>query len=141
MKKILLSIFIIASSLNVGFSQNVNHGKYKVVIQMASESPDQQKSLFNQLGNIQKDLGDSVEIEVVVHGPAISLVMTEQSTHKENIYKFKNGGVTFAVCENTLRQRNITKEQILPEMTYVKSAMIELIKKQYEGWAYLKAGF
>jgi intracellular sulfur oxidation DsrE/DsrF family protein len=141
MKKILFILFLINSSLVVGYSQYGNQGKYKVVIQIASESPDQQKSLFTQLANIQKDLGDSVEIEVVVHGPAIGLVMTEQTTQKENIYKYKNGGVTFAVCENTLRLRNITKEQILPQLTFVKSAMVELIKKQHEGWAYVKAGF
>lgn len=141
MKKIISILSIIALYTVVGYSQKGTQAKYKVVIQIASESPDQQKSLFNQLGNIQKDLGDSVEIEVVVHGPAIGLVMTEQTTQKENIYKYKNGGVTFAVCENTLRQRNITKDQILPEMTFVKSAMVELIKKQNEGWSYLKAGF
>lgn len=141
MKKIIFILSIIALYTVVGFSQKGTQAKYKVVIQIASESPDQQKSLFNQLGNIQKDLGDSVEIEVVVHGPAIGLVMTDQTTQKENIYKYKNGGVTFAVCENTLRQRNITKDQILPEMTFVKSAMVELIKKQNEGWSYLKAGF
>ncbi len=141
MKKIIFILSIIALYTVVGYSQKGTQAKYKVVIQIASESPDQQKSLFNQLGNIQKDLGDSVEIEVVVHGPAIGLVMTDQTTQKENIYKYKNGGVTFAVCENTLRQRNITKDQILPEMTFVKSAMVELIKKQNEGWSYLKAGF
>lgn len=141
MKKIIFILSIIALYTVVGFSQKGTQAKYKVVIQIASESPDQQKSLFNQLGNIQKDLGDSVDIEVVVHGPAIGLVMTDQTTQKENIYKYKNGGVTFAVCENTLRQRNITKDQILPEMTFVKSAMVELIKKQNEGWSYLKAGF
>ena len=87
MKKIPFILFLITSSILVGYSQQVNQGKYKVVIQIASESPDQQKSLFTQLGNIQKDLGDSVEIEVVVHGPAIGLVMTDQTTQKENIYK------------------------------------------------------
>lgn len=83
MKKIIFILSIIALYTVVGFSQKGTQAKYKVVIQIASESPDQQKSLFNQLGNIQKDLGDSVEIEVVVHGPAIGLVMTDQTTQKE----------------------------------------------------------
>jgi len=45
------------------------------------------------------------------------------------------------VCENTLKQRKIDKSEILPEASFVPVGIAELVLKQEEGWAYIKAGF
>jgi intracellular sulfur oxidation DsrE/DsrF family protein len=44
-------------------------------------------------------------------------------------------------CENTLIERKIPKENIIPLAGFVKMAVAEIILKQEQGWSYIKAGF
>ena len=47
-------------------------------------------------------------------------------------------GVRFTACENTLRDKSIPKEKLLPNVTTVPSGAIEVIRKQQEGFGYFK---
>ena len=38
---------------------------------------------------LREAFGDSVEIEVVVHGPGLDFLMTAKTTQKENIYNHR----------------------------------------------------
>ncbi len=44
------------------------------------------------------------------------------------------------VCENTMRQKKIQKSQLLPFLETVPMGIGEIILKQEQGWAYIKAG-
>lgn len=80
-------------------------------------------------------------IEVLAHGPGVEMFMTEKATQQEAIQNLKSKGVHFVICENTLTQKSISKEQLLPDLEYVKFGLVEVITKQEQGWTYLKAGF
>ena len=41
-------------------------------------------------------------------------------------------------CENTMRAQKITKDDMLPAISYVPAGVTEIMKKQGEGWAYLR---
>ena len=56
------------------------------------------------------------------------------------IDEFIYSGVRFVACENTMKQKNIKKEEILPEVGFVPMGIGEIIMKQEKGWSYLKAG-
>jgi hypothetical protein len=48
-------------------------------------------------------------------------------------------GVQFRVCEITLRERNLRRDQFLPEVRFVPSGVAEITRLQArEGYAYLK---
>lgn len=47
-------------------------------------------------------------------------------------------GVRFAACENTLRDKSIPKENLLPGIATVPSGAVEVIRKQHEGYGYFK---
>jgi uncharacterized protein len=44
-------------------------------------------------------------------------------------------GVILAMCENTMRERKLSREQMLQFISYVPSGNGELIIRQQEGWA------
>ena len=48
-------------------------------------------------------------------------------------------GVVFAACENTMKKKNVAKEDLLPFATTVDSGVAEVVRKQEAGWAYLKS--
>ena len=54
--------------------------------------------------------------------------------------KLADGGVAFVACENTMRKKKITKEQLLPFVTTVDSGVAEVVRKQEQGWSYIRSG-
>ena len=53
----------------------------------------------------------------------------------------QNGGVVFAACSNTLRGFHIDVKQLIPGVLVVDSGVAEVVRRQEQGWAYLKGAF
>ncbi len=84
------------------------------------------------------------EIVVVAHAAGVDFLMKGAKTAKGNEYRsmvedLDLQGVQFRVCEITLRERNLRREQFLPEVKFVPSGVAEITRLQArEGYAYLK---
>lgn len=141
-KVFVLFVVILLSSFSVSAQQtSVKEKPHKVVIQLSSSDTLAWKGLMNNIKNLKAAWEESVTIEVVVHGPGIGLLMKEKTTQSERIIHFKSKGVVFVACENTLIERKISKESIIPEAGFIKSAVVEIVLKQEQGWSYIKSGF
>lgn len=141
-KNLLLALAIIIGAQV--WSQTVTpgtKGKHRVVMQLSSNDTLVWKGLMNNLKNMKAGWGDSVQVEVVAHGPGVEMLMAGKTTQLEKIRLNVSMGIVFVVCENTLRERNIPKESIIPEAGFVKMGIGEIILKQEVGWSYIKAGF
>lgn len=42
--------------------------------------------------------------------------------------------------KNTMKRKNIQKSQLLPNVGTVPAGLAELVRKQSQGWSYLKIG-
>lgn len=141
-KASVISLIIMLSSFFVSAQETaLEKTLHKVIMQLSSGDTLAWKMLMNNIKNLKAAWEDKVTIEVVVNGPGISFLMKEKSTQSDRIIHFKSQGVAFMACENTLKERNISKESIIPEAGFVKSAAVEIILKQEQGWAYIKGGF
>lgn len=138
-KKLLLAIAVLFYTFHV-YAQNVAT-QHRVVIQLSSNDTLAWKGLINNIKNLKNGWGDSVTIEVVVHGPGIDFLTKGKTTQQERIAYFKSKGVVFVGRENTLAERKIPKENIISEAGFVKMGVGEIILKQEQGWSYIKAGF
>jgi len=47
-------------------------------------------------------------------------------------------GVHVVACENTMRAQKLTQADMLPRIGYVPAGVVELMKRQQQGWAYLR---
>jgi uncharacterized protein len=115
--------------------------QHRVIIQLSSNDTLVWKGLINNIKNLKNGWGDSVSIEVVAHGPGIDFLTKGKTNQQERITYFKSKGVVFVGCENTLIERKIPKENIIPEAGFVKMGVGEIMLKQEQGWSYIKAGF
>ena len=114
--------------------------QHRVVFEIVSDDKEHWGALLNNLENLQKAFGPGkVQAEVVAHGKALAL-LTRDSSVKERVEKIAATGVVFAACENTMKRKNITTEQLLPEATTTDSGVAEVVRKQVDGWAYIKSG-
>jgi intracellular sulfur oxidation DsrE/DsrF family protein len=68
---------------------------------------------MKQLKNVFT-LAPGAKLEVICHGPGISMLVKAKSVVQENIAQIKMKGVEFVACEFTMKDRNITKDEIVP---------------------------
>lgn len=120
-------------------AQVVDQEVHRVVFQVTKgESADQEQAI-GQLNNILRALPNA-EIEVICHGKALPLLLEAQSQVKSGVTDLLSRGVVFAACENTMRRAKASKEDLISSVITVPSALAEIIIKQEQGWAYIKAG-
>jgi intracellular sulfur oxidation DsrE/DsrF family protein len=67
--------------------------------------------------------------------------MMKDSVHfRSRIQAAHMAGVALLVCNNSLKRLNVDPEKIMKEGKIVPSAIVELGKRQKNGWGYIKAG-
>jgi intracellular sulfur oxidation DsrE/DsrF family protein len=112
--------------------------KVKAVFQVSDADPMKWNLTMNNVNNALKDLGESgAELEVVVYGPGIGMLKAD-SPVGERIAQARKLGVKVVACENTMHGMQLTPAQMLPTIGYVPSGVVELMKKQGEGYAYIR---
>ena len=134
MKKLLFVLAILISA-----TISAQEKKLKVVWDVADADTTTTAGVFRQINNALVQVPD-LEIEVVFHGPAIFGLMKDSTTFASRIKIAKQKGVTLSVCNNSMKRYKVEASQLTEEATVVPSAVVELIRKQSEGWSYLKAG-
>ena len=131
-------ILIIALSILVTTGLSAQH---RIIMQLSSNDTLVWKGLVNNLKHLKAGWADSVVIEVVAHGPGIDFLVKGKTTQQEKIRKFKEMGIQFIACENTMTERKVARESIIAEAGFVKMGIGEIVRKQEAGWSYIKAGF
>lgn len=134
MKKGIVTLLLGMIAL-VGFAQEK---KLSVVWDLSSADTTVQAAVFRQVNNARAQVPD-LQVEVVFHGQAVFAVMNDSLQFASRVKLAKEKGVTIAVCNNSLKRLKIDPSKLMAETTVVPSAVVELIKKQAEGWSYLKA--
>jgi hypothetical protein len=137
------SIFIIAAVALLGLSacSTMRSGPDKVVYHINDSA--NAMAVMRNVGN-HLDIDPAVKIVVVSHAQGVDFLMNDAkdpngNPYNINVEKLVARGVTFDVCEITLKSRKLDKNQFLPEAKFVPSGVAEIAKLQYrEGYAYLK---
>lgn len=130
-----------AISLFVGpLTASAQPKKHHVVV--ALTSPDQRDWTLT-IGNLRHLLEDlrseSPEIEVVAYGPGVSFVRINSSAAPE-VEGLEKQNVRFLACENSMKHMGITAADLIPGVKTVPSGIGEVVKREEQGWVYIKAG-
>jgi intracellular sulfur oxidation DsrE/DsrF family protein len=144
MKKIFTLIF--AGLLAFGFGLNVfaqHSGATKVVYHIDDAEAQGLKGLRNIRNHL--DTAPSTTIIVVTHANGVDMLMEGAKDKKNNIEyaplisALKSRGVTFEVCEITLKNRNLKKDQFILDADFTPSGVVRVADLQYkDGFAYIK---
>ena len=137
MKKVIL-LLCLFSLLGTRYAMSQHKTKYKAIYQLNS---DDDKVIRNTLRNIKNALEDprlqnKVTIELVAHGGGVTAYKKDHP-YEALLQELQAKGVLLVECENTMRERNIAKEELFPFIRYTPSGNGELIIKQAEGWSYV----
>lgn len=106
---------------------------------------DTQAQALATLRNIRNhlDTDPTAKISVVTHASGVDFLLEGMNDRNDAPYAatvaaLKNRGVRFEVCEITLKNRNLKKEQFIQEADFTPSGVVRLTQLQRQGFAYIK---
>ena len=106
---------------------------------------DSQAQALKALRNIRNhlDTDPGARVTVVTHADGVDFLMEGMKDRNGNGYAalvsaLAARGVRFEVCEITLKNRNLKKDQFILEADFTPSGVVRLTKLQKQGYAYLK---
>jgi uncharacterized protein len=104
----------------------------------ASQALGTLRNLKNHL-----DVDPSAKIIVVTHAQGVDALMLDAKDRNGNPYaiaveELTRRGVKFEVCEITLKNRDLKREQFIPEASFTPSGVVRITKLQTQGYGYLK---
>jgi intracellular sulfur oxidation DsrE/DsrF family protein len=110
----------------------------QVVVQVSDADQGKWNLALNNAHNLQADLGkDKVDVEIVVYGPGIGMLKAD-SLVANRVLDAEAAGVKVVACENTLRAQKIDKDDMVAGVGYVPAGVVEIARRQKQGWAYLR---
>lgn len=113
--------------------------EYSAIFQLDTNNPEIVKKTFRNIRNVMQDkrLVGKLKIELVTFSGGTD-VMRKSSPYIDDLKDIIEKGVQVAQCENSLRERKLTKKDILDFIPYVPSGNGELIIRASEGWVVIK---
>ena len=114
----------------------------KVVYHFSEGLPQASNGLRN-IGN-HLEVNPNARIVVVSHARGVDFLMKDAkdangARYEDLVEQLKMRGVRFDVCEITLRNRKLGKDQFIADVSWVPSGVAEVTRlQQREGYAYLK---
>jgi uncharacterized protein len=83
----------------------------------------------------------TTETEVVMYGRGLDLIIAGKTTHAADVAKaISDLHANFRVCAIAMKNQQLDKSQLLPNVEIVPDGIGEIVAKQSAGWGYIKVG-
>lgn len=141
MKKTILASVGMALVLALAAIPQSTGTKHHRVVFEVNSGPEAWDQVMGNIENMRKAFApEPLDVEVVCFGKGLDLVVAAKTTVKDRMTKLSDGGVKFMACQNSMRVHKVTTPDLVPFAGQVPSGAAEVVRKQEEGWAYLKSG-
>ncbi|MBN8786570.1 MAG: DsrE family protein [Terrimonas sp.] len=151
MKKLSLSLLVLclmaaAATAQTNLEKNAaftgakaTQKKYHAIYQLDNNDPRVIEKALRNLNNALTDprLEGKIEIELIAFAGGTEAYLKD-SKYENDLKALVEKGVIVAQCNNTLRERKISRDQLYDFIAIVPSGNGELIIRQAEGWAIVK---
>ena len=112
------------------------------VVYHVSDADSQALAALRNIRN-HLDVEPTAKIIVVAHGQGVDFLMEGAKDKNGSLFvgpisALKSRGVTFEVCEVTLKTRSLSKDQFIQEADFTPSGVVRLARLQHEGYAYIR---
>lgn len=117
------------------------HAQDMVVYHIDDAAAQALKGLRNIRNHL--DVDPAAKITVVTHANGVDFLMEGAKGSGDVAYAplvsaLVGRGVKFEVCEITLKNRNLKKDQFIQEADFTPSGVVRIAKLQQQGAAYIK---
>ena len=143
-----LAVLVVAAGVN--FTPVMSYGqsapqqsaqkseRYRLVLQVSDADPAKWNLAVNNARNVQNDLGkENVDVEIVAYGPGLGMLKNDSKV-AGRLAEALDNNIGLMACENTMRNTKVTKGDMYAGIRYVDAGVVHLMKRQREGWAYIR---
>ena len=125
-----------ADSVDSGGAQK----RHRVVMHLNSGEEKVQRGALNNIRHLYQEVGrETLQLELVVHGAGLPLLIKSATTLGPELAQLKaDYGVNYTACSNTMKAMKVTREDLIGEVGDTVPAMVRLMERQEQGWAYIK---
>jgi uncharacterized protein len=128
---------LVAAVLPVG--AHAQAAKNRALFQVSDNDPARWNLILSNVANLKQGVGsEGAEIELVAYGPGLMMLKADSAV-KQRIADALKSGVRINACQNTMEAMKLGPADMLPEIGYVPSGVVEVMKKQQQGWAYIRS--
>ena len=132
------SLFVFVPLLAAAPALAQQKKKQRVIFQVSDNDPAKWNLALNNAKNVQTDLGkDNVQIEIVAYGPGLGMLKADSKV-ADRLAGALDDSVGLIACENTMQNTKVTREQMYDGIAYVQAGVTHIMKRQREGWAYIR---
>jgi uncharacterized protein len=133
-----------AAILTIGamtaLAQSPQPQPYKVVFDLTSQDPLDQQAVLRWIREVSA-VNPKTEMEVVMYGRGLDLVVSGKTTLAAGVQEaINNAHASFRVCAMAMKNQQVDKSQLLPNVQIVPDGIGEIVAKQRAGWGYIKVG-
>ena len=142
MKRILMFVVLTAASVGavVAFAQSPQPKPYKVVFDLTSADQADQRAVLRWIKEVT-GVNPKTETEVVMYARGLDLVVSGKSTMASEVAEAISAShATFRVCAIAMKNQQVEKSQLLPNVQIVPDGIGEIVARQQAGWGYIKVG-
>ena len=142
-RRTLLAAAFAAAALLAGCSSMSGQPQQDRVVYHINDGFAQASNGLRNIGN-QLEVNPGAKIVVVTHAQGVDFLMKDAkdkngAKYEDLVERLVQRGVQFDVCEITLRNRKMTRDQFIEYVKFVPSGVAEVTRlQQREGYAYLK---
>jgi intracellular sulfur oxidation DsrE/DsrF family protein len=131
--------FIVAAALTIAAAGS--WAQQLVVYHVDNTAAQGLKGLRNVRNHL--DVDPTAKVTVVTHAEGVDMLMEGAKAANGTefaplVSALKSRGVAFEICEITLKNRDLKKEQFIQEATFTPSGVVRIAKMQAQGSAYIK---
>jgi len=111
----------------------------KAVFQVTENDPARWNLILGNVHNLQQGTADTggAEVEIVAFGPGIAMLKAG-SPVAARISEALGDKVKVVACRNSMNAGKLTEADMLPDIGYVPSGVVEVMRKQQQGYAYIR---
>ena len=113
-------------------------GPYKAAFQVSDADPQKWSLTLNNAANAASELGKGTVIEIVAFGPGIGMLKAG-SPAEARVLEAAAAGIAVLACQNTMRGQHLEPKDMIAKVGYVPSGVAELIRRQAEGYSYIRS--
>ena len=112
---------------------------YDLCLHIDSNDPALGKLVMKNANNYRNALpGETFELVIVANGPGVVQFTTKNTELHEIGKPLMEKGVKILLCQNALNDNGLTSGDMWPGTTVVPAGLVEVVRLQREGYAYIK---
>jgi uncharacterized protein len=113
--------------------------KERAIFAVSDADPQKWNLTLGNIGNALDGIGKgNADIELVVYGPGIAM-LRKDSAVADKLAAAIASGVHVVACQNSMRGAHIEPADLAPGVTTVPSGVVELIRREHVGYAYVRS--